>query len=105
MTGGRAANLPVIIRADDNLLVTASHPVHHGNTLLIYLTGLGITSPVVDPGLPAPSNPLAQIQIPVAVTLGGVDLSVLSANLISGQAGVYQVSVSVPNNVPLGLGV
>jgi uncharacterized protein (TIGR03437 family) len=105
MNGGPAANLPVIIRADDNLLVTASHPVHHGNTLLIYMTGLGITSPVVDPGLPAPSNPLAQIQIPVAVTLGGVDLAVLSANLISGQAGVYQVSVSVPNNVPLGLGV
>jgi uncharacterized protein (TIGR03437 family) len=103
--GGPAANLPVIIRADDNLLVTASHPVHHGNTLLIYLTGLGITSPVVAPGLPAPSSPLAQVQDPVAVTLGGVGLSVLSANLIPGQAGVYQVSASVPRNVPLGLGV
>jgi uncharacterized protein (TIGR03437 family) len=30
---------------------------------------------------------------------------VSSANLISGQAGVYQVSASVPHNVPLGLGV
>jgi uncharacterized protein (TIGR03437 family) len=105
MNGGPAANLPVIIRADDNLLVTASHPVHHGDTLLIYLTGLGLTSPLVAAGLPAPSNPLAQVQIPVSVTLGGVGLSVSSANLISGQAGVYQVSVSVPHNVPLGLGV
>jgi len=105
MNGGPAANLPVIIRADDNILVTPSHPVHHGSTLLIYLTGLGITSPVVEPGLPAPSSPLAQVQDPVAVTLGGVGLSVLSANLISGQAGVYQVSASVPRNVPLGLRV
>jgi uncharacterized protein (TIGR03437 family) len=103
--GGPAANLPVIIRGDDNLLVTPSHPVHHGDTLLIYLTGLGITSPVVAAGLPAPSGPLAQVQIPVTATLGGAGLSVLSANLIPGQAGVYQVSVSVPNNVPLGLGV
>lgn len=105
MNGGPAANLPVIIRADDNLLVTPSHPVHHGDTLLIYLTGLGLTSPVVAAGLPAPSNPVAQVQIPVTATLGGVGLSVLSANLIAGQAGVYQVSVNVPNNVPLGLGV
>ena len=105
MNGGPGSNLPVIIRADDNLLVTASHPVHHGNTLLIYLTGLGITSPVVEPGLPAPSSPLAQVQDPVSATLGGVGLSVLSANLISGQAGVYQVSVNVPRNVPLGLRV
>ena len=105
MNGGPGANLPVIIRADDNLLVTASHPVHHGSTLLIYLTGLGITSPVVEPGLPAPSSPLAQVQDPVSATLGGAGLSVLSANLISGQAGVYQVSVSVPRNAPLGLRV
>jgi uncharacterized protein (TIGR03437 family) len=105
MNGGPSANLPVIIRADDNLLVTGSHPVHHGDTLLIYLTGLGLTSPVVAAGLPAPSDPLAQVQIPVTATLGGVGLSVLSANLIPGQAGVYQVSVGIPNNVPLGLGV
>ncbi|HTD43707.1 MAG TPA: hypothetical protein VK687_05980 [Bryobacteraceae bacterium] len=105
MNGGPAANLPVIIRADDSLLVTASHPVHHGDTLLIYLTGLGLTSPLVAAGLPAPSNPLAEVQIPVSATLGGVGLSVSSASLISGQAGVYQVSAGVPNNVPLGLGV
>jgi uncharacterized protein (TIGR03437 family) len=105
MNGGPASNLPVIIRADDNLLVTPSHPVHHGSTLLMYLTGLGITSPVVAPGLPAPSSPLAQVQTPVAATLGGVGLSVLSANLVSGQAGVYEVSASVPRNVPLGLRV
>jgi uncharacterized protein (TIGR03437 family) len=105
MNGGPDANLPVIIRADDNLLVTPSHPVHHGDTLLIFVTGLGLTSPLVAAGLPAPSNPLAQVQIPVEATLGGVSLSVLSTNLISGQTGVYQVSVSVPHNVPLGLGV
>ena len=105
MNAGPAANLPVIIREDDNLLVTASHPVHHGDRLLIYLTGLGVTSPVVAAGLAAPSDPLAQVQTPVTATLGGVGLSVLSANLIPGMAGTYQVSVSVPNNVPLGLGV
>jgi uncharacterized protein (TIGR03437 family) len=106
MDGGPAANLPMIIRADDGLLVTASHPVHRGSTLLMYLTGLGITSPVVAPGLAAPSSPLAQVQDPITATLGGAGLSVLSANLIAGQAGVYQVSVSVPRSgVPLGLRV
>jgi uncharacterized protein (TIGR03437 family) len=102
---GPLTNLPDVIRADDNLLVTASHPVHHGDTLLIYVTGLGPTSPLVDAGSAPPSDPLAMAVIPVSAALGGAELSITAAGLVPGQAGVYQITAIVPKSAPLGLSV
>ncbi len=61
---GQDTNIPTVVRNDDNELVTPSHPIHRkSNTaLVIYLTGLGPTSPAVGTGQPAPSNPLAVSQ-------------------------------------------
>ncbi len=60
-TAGPETNLPTIVRADDGLLVTDSHPIHRKDNgyLVIYLTGLGQTIPAVGNGLPAPMSPLA----------------------------------------------
>ncbi len=71
---GPETNIPTVVRNDDNELVTPSHPIHRkSNTaLVIYLTGLGPTSPAVGTGQPAPSNPLAVTIIQPTVTLGGV---------------------------------
>ena len=51
---GPETDLPTIIRSDDSQLVTPSNPVHKGDTLVIYLTGLGQTNPPVPDGQPAP---------------------------------------------------
>ena len=94
-----------IIRASNNQLVTPSNPVHRTDTIVIYATGLGRTSPEVPSGTPAPTDELAGVQIPVIVTIGGVPVAVEFAGLTPGQIGVYQINVRVNGRVPLGLSV
>ena len=102
---GPDTTLPTVIRASNNLLATVSNPVHHSDTLVIYLTGMGAVTPVVGNGLPSPSDPLAFALAAPTVTLGGVGLSVDFAGLAPGQVGVYQINVTVPGSVPPGLSV
>jgi uncharacterized protein (TIGR03437 family) len=106
-TVGTETNIPTVVRNDDNKLVTPSHPIHRdSNTaLVIYLTGLGPTSPAVGTGQPAPSNPLAITLTQPTVTLGGVELPVLYSGLAPGMVGVDQINVSVPFTVPEGMSV
>ncbi|HET8546784.1 MAG TPA: hypothetical protein VFL57_02210, partial [Bryobacteraceae bacterium] len=76
-----------IIRAVNSEVVTPSNPVHRGDTLTIYATGLGRTSPAVENGGVAPSEPLASAIIVPQVTLGGVPVQVTFAGLTPGQIG------------------
>ncbi len=102
---GYDALIPTIVRSENQTLVTTSNPVHHGDTLIIYLTGLGQTTPPVEAGDPAPSNPLALVLNPPKLDLGGAGLSVSYAGLAPGQVGVYQLNATVPRNAPAGLAV
>ena len=104
---GSETNIPTVVRNDDNELVTPSHPIHRdSNTaLVIYLTGLGPTSPSVGTGQPGPTNPLAVTLTQPTVTLGGVNLPVLFSGLAPGMVGVDQLNVSVPFTVPVGMSV
>jgi uncharacterized protein (TIGR03437 family) len=104
---GGTTGIPTVVRNDDNELVTASHPIHRkSNTaLVIYLTGLGPTSPTVGSGQPAPANPLAVSITQPTVTLGGTELPVLFSGLAPGMVGVDQINVSVPFDVPDGMSV
>ncbi len=104
---GQETNIPTVVRNDDGELVTPSHPIHReSNTaLIIYLTGLGPTSPAVGTGQPAPSNPPAVTSTQPTVTLGGVNLPVLFSGLAPGLVGVDQINVSVPFSVPDGMSV
>jgi uncharacterized protein (TIGR03437 family) len=102
---GPDTDLPTVLRASDGLLITDSDPVHRGDTLVIYVTGMGQVSPAVGNGQPAPGNPLATALAAPTVMLGSVDLPVLYAGLAPGEVGVYQLNVVVPSNVPQGLSV
>jgi uncharacterized protein (TIGR03437 family) len=102
---GPATNIPTVFRADNGLLVTDSDPVHRGDLLVIYLTGLGAVTPIVGNGLPGPSDPLAYALTAPVVTLGGANLSVAYAGLAPGEVGVYQINAIVPPNAPQGLSV
>ena len=99
---GAASLTPVVIRADNNQLVTPSNPIHHGDTLVIYATGLGRTTPAVDSGSAAPADPPATAGCSTTVTLGGVPLDIAYAGLTPGQVGVYQINVVVRNKVSPG---
>lgn len=104
-SAGPMTGLATIIRNDDSQLVTPTNPLHPGDSMTIYLTGMGATTPQVDAGLPAPTSPLAQASIQPTVTLGGASLNVSYAGLAPGEVGVYQINASVPNGVPQGLTV
>jgi uncharacterized protein (TIGR03437 family) len=102
---GPDTNLPTVIDASNNLLVTDSNPVHHGDTLVIYLTGCGLTNPTVADGQPSPSSPLVSFITPPTVTLGGTPLSVTYAGLTPGEVGLCQINATVGGSTPTGLDV
>ncbi|MGH9721818.1 MAG: hypothetical protein ACRD8O_16540, partial [Bryobacteraceae bacterium] len=104
-TAGGETGIPLITRVANNLLVTLSNPVHKGDDLVIYATGLGQTSPVVESGVPAPSDPLAGVSFDPAVVLGHIELPVTYAGLAPGEIGVYQINVKVPHSAPQGLAI
>ncbi len=77
-------------------------PAHPGDILTLFATGFGATDPAVDPGV-IPSKS-ATVTAPVSVTFGGVALApsdILYAG-VSGNAGVNQLSIRVPDAVPDG---
>jgi len=100
---GPVTDAPAVLRAKNNQLVTLSNPIHQGDALTIYLTGMGRTTPAVETGLPAPGDPLAAVLVPPTVTLGGVELPVGFAGLVPGEIGVYQINATVPGWVRSGM--
>jgi len=104
---GPETGLATIVRNDNGQLVTPTNPVHQGDTLVIYLTGMGSTSPAVSAGLAAPMSPLSWVTAPPTITLGGSPLTVLYSGLVPGEiSGLYQINVTVPGlGVPQGTSI
>jgi uncharacterized protein (TIGR03437 family) len=98
-------NVPTIVRYYNGLVVTDTNPVHRGDILTIYLTGLGAVSPAVSDGSPALVNPLSTTLINPTVQIGGVDAQVLFSGLVPGYVGLYVLNISVSSSTPQGLSV
>ena len=88
-----------VIRDDDNEPVDFTNPIHPNTPLTIYVTGLGLTSPLPVLGTVAPTDPVAVVTNPPTVTLGTATLTVTSATLVPGEIGVYQINVKAPSKV------
>lgn len=101
-SNGVETQLPTVIRARNNEVVTVSNPIHREDTITLYLNGMGNTTPAVEAGFPGGADPIAAPVIPPAVSLGGVPLSVEFAGLAPGQVGIYQINARVPRSVPTG---
>jgi uncharacterized protein (TIGR03437 family) len=104
-TAGPQTGLATVLRATNNDFVTPTNPIHPQDQIVIYLTGLGRTTPAIEAGQPSPSSPLSAALIPPEVTLGGAGLDIQYAGLVPGEVGVYQINAYVPFGVPLGLEV
>ena len=102
-TAGPDTGIPVIVRASNNTIVTLSNPVHKGDELTIYATGLGRTTPAIEAGYPGPSDDLAVAVVEPEVTLDGAPVTLMFAGVAPGQIGVYQINVKVPYGVQQGL--
>lgn len=98
-------NVPAIVRWNNNLVVTSTNPVHRGDILTIYLTGLGAVDPPVNDGAAGLVDPLSRTVTDPTVKIGGVDASVLFSGLVPGYPGWYVLNVSVSESTPQGLSV
>lgn len=83
-------------------LAAPATPARAGDVLVAYATGLGVVTPNVQPGQPAPASPLARTTEPVEVTVGDQPATVQFAGLSPGFAGLYQINFIVPEQAPKG---
>lgn len=98
-TGRGQGTIFVIGQAGEATLADAGRPVVPGDLLHIRLAGLGLTTPPIPTGQPAPVDPLAKVQLPIRVSIGGQNAEVLSTELEPGQVGVYRIVVRAPEGI------
>jgi uncharacterized protein (TIGR03437 family) len=91
---------PIVLR--DGAVVSEENPARPGDALVIYATGLGVTTPSVEAGDPGPSEPLAEAVLRPEISLDGDALQVDYAGLAPGQVGVYQLNVRISGSVKSG---
>jgi uncharacterized protein (TIGR03437 family) len=85
----------------------ASHPATSGDTVVIYVIGLGPTSPAVASGTasPTPAATVPQTQVCFGqhtVVIQPVCTNAAFAGLTPGLVGLYQVNVTIPPGLPTG---
>jgi uncharacterized protein (TIGR03437 family) len=85
------------------VLVSAASPAQPGETVIIYMTGLGQVDGPVDVTQPSPSSPLRRVLVPVEVDFGDTnpvkvpaDFAGLAPNFVD----LYQVNVTIPATLP-----
>jgi uncharacterized protein (TIGR03437 family) len=93
------ASLPtgaIIAEHADYSLVSTDSPAKPGETILIYLSGLGATDTPVGSGAASPFSPLAHALIAPSVLLNGQSAPVIFYGLSPGMVGLYQINFQVP---------
>lgn len=86
----------------DGTLVTKSSPAKIGETVSVYLTGLGAVNPLVPDGSAGPVSPLSQATNTITVDVSGLSATVGYAGLAPQLAGLYQINFTVPTGVTVG---
>ncbi len=76
---------------------SASNPAAHGSIIALYGTGMGATSPEIPPGTLSIPLPYPRTNLPVRVTIGGMDAELIYAGAAPDLAsGVFQVNARIP---------
>jgi uncharacterized protein (TIGR03437 family) len=92
---------PIFMRADGSM-GSSQNPANPGETISIFMGGLGPTTPPTDTGV-IPPFPVVTSNL-VTETVSGEPAKVVFAALTNtlGQVGVYQVNFTVPRDLPSG---
>jgi uncharacterized protein (TIGR03437 family) len=80
----------------DGTSITPQSPAVGGETVVIYMTGLGAVDVEPNLGAAAPAITLANTTVAPQVSIGGLPLTVAFSGLTPGTAGVYQVNAVMP---------
>lgn len=99
----------IMTTPDGTLTGVPSHPVSSGDTIVIYVVGLGPTSPVVPSGTASPSSPLAKVPGTTQVCFGvetpfnqAPCATASFSGLTPELAGLYQINVTIPKGIASG---
>jgi uncharacterized protein (TIGR03437 family) len=103
---------PAAVTHLDYTVVTPDNPAVAGETLVLYLTGLGAVTPPVSDGAAGSSNPVSNSNEFDSITVDVLDQTgtdavspmVYFAGLAPGLAGVYQINFVVPSGLASGPG-
>lgn len=91
----------------DNSVISPQSPAQTGETIELYLTGLGAVRPAVNDGTRAPSNPpsvtTSTPQVYVLDASGNYQQATVTfSGLAPGYAGLYQVNFTIPSGLVSG---
>ncbi len=86
----------------DYSLVTPQNPAQIGETVSVYLTGLGAVNPGIPDGSAGPLSPLSNTTNTITGDISGIAATVTYAGLAPQLAGLYQVNVTIPAGVTSG---
>ncbi|MBV9396928.1 MAG: SMP-30/gluconolactonase/LRE family protein [Bryobacterales bacterium] len=82
---------------------TPSTPAHAGNTVVLYLSGIGIPAPPVSTGAASPSlEPLARVNYPYTITLNSQPVSVSYFGYAPGFPALVQANFQIPAGIAPG---
>jgi uncharacterized protein (TIGR03437 family) len=86
----------------DYSIVNQSKPAHAGESLLIFLTGMGTVTPAVADGTAGSTDPthLSNANAQATVYVGGQQCTVLYNGLAPGFPGLYQINITLPPTFP-----
>ncbi len=83
-------------------VVSTRNPAAPGETVAVYVSGLGMTFPPISEGAPGPSDTLSKTTNTIAAYVGGLSAPVTYAGLAPYLAGLYQVNVTIPATATAG---
>jgi len=95
------ANRGIVTHLDGSL-VTPQKPAAPSETVVVWGTGIGPVDVPQQSGVGAPSQPLAWTRITPQITVAGSACNVLFSGLTPGFAGLYQMNIALPANLPGG---
>jgi uncharacterized protein (TIGR03437 family) len=83
-------------------VITPSNPALPGETIQVFVTGLGTVFPPVPDGAAAPSDTLSSAVNTISAAVGGTSAQVAFAGLTPTAAGLAQVNLTIPSNLAAG---
>ncbi len=86
----------------DGSLVTPDSPAQAGETVAVYMSGLGTVFPAISDGVGAPSSPHSTTSNTFTADISGTAANIAFQGLAPGYAGLYQVNIEIPSGLTSG---
>ena len=91
---------PGVLTHADFKLITEANPALPGETIIIFLTGVGALNPPIADGSAGPADPLSFTTDPnVSVLFGGEEGRIFFSGAAPFFVGLYQINVTIPDTV------